>query len=340
MKAESSLFAAMVAIHLAGCIAVDTPTWQSPLHRDHALAGKVWDVRAGKFVDGVVVEKSVRTAQFVILGETHDNVDHHVLQNRLLNSIVQSGRKPALVMEQFNAENQAGIDQALSQKTTVTAETVADGGKLAREGWKWPQHRPLMETALANNWPIVAGNLSRADARSVYAKGFTAIPATYQFATPTQAQFDATWNPRRERSMKAELNEGHCDQLPEAMAPGMMNAQRARDAVMAHAMLVHSDRGAVLIAGSGHGRRDYAVPVYLRAQRPAASIVSVAMVEVKNGFDLPGDYPSLKNENVSTEASNTGEPAFDFVWFTARASRKEPCESLDLSKLKAAGSQK
>jgi uncharacterized iron-regulated protein len=115
------------------------------------------------------------------------------------------------------------------------------------------------------------------------------------------------------------------------MAPGMINAQRARDAVMAAAMLGHAESGAVLIAGSGHGRLDFGVPVYLAHRRPQARVVSVALVEVESGKTVPHDYSALANAAGSA-------PAFDFVWFTPRAQRKEPCEGLDLSKLKTAGS--
>ena len=71
---------------LAGCrsaapVALD---WRSPAGRDHPLTGRIWDVQEARFIDEATLLRRLYGARFVLLGEMHDNVDHHVLQARVL----------------------------------------------------------------------------------------------------------------------------------------------------------------------------------------------------------------------------------------------------------------
>jgi uncharacterized iron-regulated protein len=75
--------------------------------------------------------------------------------------------------------------------------------------------------------------------------------------------------------------------------------------------------GAVLIAGAGHTRLDRGVPYYLRLAEPDASIVSIAFREVASGSTSPRDEESA---------------AYDYVWFTPRASDEDPCAAFKHAK--------
>jgi uncharacterized iron-regulated protein len=68
---------------------------------------------------------------------------------------------------------------------------------------------------------------------------------------------------------------------------------------------VMKDRS-VLIAGAGHARRDRGVPLYL-ADR---DLVSIAFMEAEVDKASPRDY---------------GAASYDYVWFTPRATREDPC---------------
>ena len=107
----------------------------------------------------------------------------------------------------------------------------------------------------------------------------------------------------------------------------MTRAQRARDAVMADSLLRYRIDGAVLIAGDGHVRRDLAVPLYLSARAPGASVVSVALTEVQPGADDVNAY--------ETAAAGSSDPAFDYLWFSTRAEREDPCAGFTLPSMTA-----
>ena len=99
----------------------------------------------------------------------------------------------------------------------------------------------------------------------------------------------------------------------------MRRARRGAAAVAAAALADRLVRegtdGGVLIAGVGHVRDDYGVPLYLAARVPGAPVVVVAPLEVREGAARPEDYAS----------SFDGALPFDFVWFTPRMDYKDPC---------------
>src|SRR6185295_6220326 len=86
------------------------PAWLSALDRDHALVGRVWDVKANAFVGPGLLLPRLAAPSFVLLGERHDNPDHHRLQGRVVAAMVQAGRRPALVLEMLELAQQPAID--------------------------------------------------------------------------------------------------------------------------------------------------------------------------------------------------------------------------------------
>ena len=107
----------------------------------------------------------------------------------------------------------------------------------------------------------------------------------------------------------------HCDALPAEMAPGMVEAQRLRDAALADAALAAlSDTGGpvVVIAGAGHARTDWGVPALIARAAPEVRVLSVGQIEVAPGDPAP-------------DASSTNGPPFDLWIATPPADRDDPC---------------
>ena len=101
----------------------------------------------------------------------------------------------------------------------------------------------------------------------------------------------------------------------------MAYAQRYRDAHLADAMLKASNQhgGAFLIAGGTHVRTDRGVPWYLRLRAPGKNVVSLMFVEVEDGNTDAGAYVPRDPD---------GKPAVDYLVFTPRADRPDPCEKM------------
>src|SRR5437868_5417762 len=93
--------------------------WRAPLHREHPLIGRMWNGTA--FVDEQALDAAVRSAHFVLLGETHDNPDHHALQARLVR-VAADRRKPAIVFEMLDVGQQPAVDARPRSTSDVLAE--------------------------------------------------------------------------------------------------------------------------------------------------------------------------------------------------------------------------
>lgn len=287
---------AVAGAALAGCAPVRIAT----LEREHPLAGRILDTRTARHLSSGELMRRAAAARFVILGETHDNPDHHRLQADVLAAMLRAGRAPALAMEQFDREHQGALDEAF-RRGERDPERLADAGRFDRKGWRWPDYRPLVALAAANRLPILAANLSREDARAVVRSGRTA-----DRLAPAPAALHA--------ALGRDIVEGHCGRRPSAtVLAGMIEAQRARDAQMAAIVEHAGEGGAVLVAGAGHARRDRGAPVYL-PDSAREQLLVIAFIEVEPGRTDSGSY-------------STGDAAasYDLVWFTARAERENPC---------------
>jgi uncharacterized iron-regulated protein len=283
--------------------------WLTALDRDNALVGKVWDVKANAFVAPSVLLPRLAAAHFVLLGERHDNPDHHRLQGRVVESLVSAGRRPAIVLEMLEVAQQAAIDEYVAR---ADATAAGFGAALGWEKTSWPpfkDYQPIFDAAFAGKLPIVAGNVAQADAKALVKQGVAALPPERVQELRLAHAFPAPL----EATLVEELRASHCGQLPENLLGPMALAQHARDAQMAKALVrAGAKDGAVLIAGGGHARLDRAVPYYLALDAPGASIASLVFREVQHAETEPKSYLA-------------DEGPFDYVWFTPRGTDEDPC---------------
>jgi uncharacterized iron-regulated protein len=248
-------------------------------------------------------EAALRSAPFVLLGEVHDNPQHHAERAALLSRLLADGRRSTVVFEQMGRDQDAALAAAPRE-----AEAQSEAGALDRQGWRWPLHKPLFEAALAGGAQLRGGNISREQARALVREGAAAWPA--DLMALKQA---APWDEAREQALRREIDQGHCGAMPARLMPGMVLAQRGRDAAMAQALLQARAQGAqrvILIAGNGHVRRDLAVPLYLQAAGVPAAQIRVL------GYLEQGD----------ASAGEAGR--YDAVLQAPAVPREDPCAAL------------
>lgn len=258
----------------------------------HALTEHIWDVRAGQFISPQQAYQRAGASRYVLLGEKHDSAIHHARQLQVLQALADQGRQPALALEQLDVQHQSALSAAQHSGTT-DAEALADAGQLNREGWRWPMYKALINHAAQQHWPLLAANLSRADARDI-ALGKVAPELPVLSATQMA-------------HLEDDVIEGHCGHRPNPqLLTRIVAAQRTRDLQMAQ-VLDSVPGPVVLVAGAGHVRSDRAVPQYLAEPSRA---LSITFVEVVDGQVSASDYDSA---------------GFDLLWFTAATPRPDAC---------------
>jgi uncharacterized iron-regulated protein len=228
--------------------------------------------------------------QVLLLGEVHDNRAGHLQRYEELRQRVEAGWRPVIAMEQFDRQDQDLLKAA--QDGCMDAGCVIR--VMDRKGWDWQQYYNIIQLALDHKLPIVAVNLSRADASKVVRDGIASsfdakTVAEYRLNEPVSAD----WRKAQER----EIQTGHCDMVPAMMLPGMVDAQMARDIWMAKLIRDQQPRDVVLIAGNGHVRKDIGVPRWLTTYGPKLTMETIGYVEggaAKGQFDVVKTVPAVK----------------------------------------------
>ena len=307
------------AIVLLSAAAAEPPgaPWVSEHLREHPLVGRVWQPAERRFVAPATLVAALIRSRFALLGETHDNADHHRIQAWLVGSMVAAGRRPALAFEMFASDQQAALDAYLAAHPSDAAGIGAAAG-WAETGWPdWKLYQPIAQAALDGGAALLAADLPRALRRKLARDGVSALGAARVAALGLHRPLPETLA----AVLREDIAAGHCGQLPESMIGPMATAMTARDARMAevlrHGASLAGHDGAVLIAGKGHVRNDRAVPFHLRRADGTAAIVSLGLIEVAEAVDEPAGYANI-----------LGAPAlpFDFVWFTPIADPEDPCK--------------
>jgi uncharacterized iron-regulated protein len=275
---------------------------------------RIYDVRAGRFVDEAALVADLARARYRLLGEIHDNPLHHTIRARLLGEIARRGVHPAVVMEQFDLDHEMALRAA--QNAGENAEQVASAGELDRKGWQWPLHEPIIAAALALRLPLRAGNLSRTALSGD-------LDAVLRERPRVEARLRAArWTDAQASELRADIVESHCNMLPDAIVPKLVLGQRMRDAAMAQALVDDATAdGAILIAGNGHVRGDLGVPVYLHAPGLAgarARSISVGFVEVSADDERDAEFP---------RRVIAAHPGFNVVFLTPAVARPDPCDA-------------
>src|ERR671930_1251825 len=88
--------------------------WQARFGQDHPLVGQIWDVEAARLIDTTTLVQRLTAGRFVLLGEKHDNPDHHRLQAWILKQLSVAGRRPAVAFETFTPDQPPAIARYLA----------------------------------------------------------------------------------------------------------------------------------------------------------------------------------------------------------------------------------
>jgi uncharacterized iron-regulated protein len=240
---------------------------------------------------------SLMGADIVILGEVHDNAEHHRNQARLLRDL-----RPRAVLFEMLSPQQAEILNAQDDRDEGLREAL----DWDNSGWpNWSLYQPVF--AALGDTPGYGMALPRATVSAAVTDGAAGVFGGDAENFGLTEALDA----RQQQAREAHQQAVHCNALPPSLLPGMVEAQRLRDAAFARSTLqALRDTGGpvVVITGSGHARTDWGMPVALRYAQPTVRVVSLGQLEE------PSD----------------GMPPFDVWLITEPAEREDPCAGFSL----------
>lgn len=255
----------------------------------HAGRGIV-DLRSGASLTPEQLVDELAAADRVLVGERHDNPDHHALQRWLLEALAPRRQPGGLLLEMLDPGQQARVDAVRARRATGESPADLPEALAWRPGWDWALYGELVEYALGQPWPLLAANLDRAEILDIY-RSQPPLTGEHSGAAPVLA------------ALERQIRESHCGMLPESQVPAMRNVQQQRDRRMAERMLA-APRPAWLFAGAFHVRRDLGVPLHLRDL--GAPGTTRVLILAEEGEQLDGAQA-------------------DFVWRTPARPQRDHC---------------
>jgi uncharacterized iron-regulated protein len=323
MAAWTAKFGLTALFVAAPCIAPQTATgqpasdWATEIHADHPLVGAIWLARDRRTVGREEAFDLMAQSQIVILGETHDNPDHHRFQAEALEALVERGRQSAVVFEMIPRHLQDRLDAHLREHPD-DVEGLGAAVAWERRGWpEWQMYQPIAEVARDMDLALHAGGLDDELQRKLVEGGLDDVGEQERQRLGLVHEL----SPGAASSLDEELFQAHCELLPREALPRMRLIQWARDGAMAHAVGEAAEEGpVVLIAGAGHARRDWGVLAQLAKRKAHLDVASVAIVEVVPQETDPHAYLPVGADDLHV---------FDMLVFTPRAERDDPCVALE-----------
>lgn len=288
-----TLFFALLLL-LTACqsqpVLAPVPAWQSPEGRGHADLGQIIDLHSGARLTPEQLVAHLAKAPRVLVGEQHDNPDHHALQLWLLRALEARRGQGSLLLEMLANSQQPQVEDVKQQLREGLQ--IADLPKALEwsNGWPWALYGPIVRHALVQDYPLRAANLDRAEIMTIYRKQ----PLLRGEASTAAAV---------QEPLLAQIRQSHCDKLPISQLPAMLAVQQQRDRRMAE-QLLKAPQPAMLFAGAFHVRRDLGVPLHL------------------SDLGEPDGTQVLILSEVGKPV--TAEQA-DYVWYTAALPPEDHC---------------
>lgn len=218
---------------------------------------------------------AVPRTDVLVLGEVHDNPAHHMNQARAIFSL----KPKAVVWEQLSAETASRVPKDLSDPAEVERALG-----WAQSGWPdFEMYYPIFVAAQGARH--YGAEVPRGYARRAVTEGALAV-------MPDGPGLARDLPEDEQRAREAEQMAAHCNAMSPDMLPGMVQAQRLRDAYLAQAVLdalAEVGPPVAVITGSGHARKDWGVPAVLADVAPELSVLSVGQIEGTSQANAPFD---------------------------------------------------
>lgn len=203
-------------------------------------------------------------ATFILIGEQHDNAQHHRFQAQVIEGFVQAGRSVIVGMEMFDRTKQYPLN-LWTLNRLGESEFIEQSEWKTQWGFDFALYRPIFEVVYRYRLRLVGLNVPRALVRQTARGGWQSVPETERMSIP-----DPDLSVEEHRKLfYALLGEGHTAGQPQN--DNFYAAQVVWDTAMADTALRYLERTVpsprlafVIIAGNGHVMYDVGISLRIR----------------------------------------------------------------------------
>ncbi len=270
---------------------------------------QILDAKAGRMVGFEDLMASLLTADVIYIGEEHSHRSHIEAALRILQALVDRNRKPALGLEMFGWDGQAGLDHYLAEPDMAPEQFLQEAHWKENWGGAYTDYAPLIDFARSHHLPVLALNPPKPLVRRVAKEGLLRAlkdPEMLRWQMREEVLSDEA---AYREVMVSQLRACHSGLSDEAYQR-MYEAAVFRDEGMAKTISEHlsqraPDAGPV-VSYMGAGHIQYRLPVPSRVLRRLNGAIRQTTVYLTS-------YEPRREDEIRTLVQQS---IADYVWLT------------------------
>lgn len=254
------------------------------------VSGEIRELRSGQTLTAQELLARLAKPSRLIVGEQHDNRDHHQLQLWLLQALGDRRPQGSLLLEMLTPDQQVRVDHV---RHALPLPTDLPNALAWQSGWDWNLYGPIVGFALTQPYPLLAANLDTLEVRTAYTK-------------PPTLNGSRSNAPMVKETLLAQISDSHCGLLPTSQMPALLAVQQQRDRRMAGRLLA-APAPSLLFAGAYHARKDVGVPIHVQ--------------------DL-GEHEAPTVLMLAEQGAEVTPAMADYVWYTPATPPQDYCAQM------------
>jgi uncharacterized iron-regulated protein len=292
-------------ILLSGCVKkASPPIWVSKISTLKSPIGpeEILRLPEGDPITFAPLLEEISRTRVIFVGESHDQIEHHQIQVRLVQSLVTMGKEIVIAMEMFEGSQQPVLDK-WSQGMLTETEFLKQVHWETTWGMDYELYKGILDEAKHHHLKVLALNVQRDLVRRVAQHGIEKLPSEDRKKIP-----EIDFTDQQHRAYIKLMYEGHQGGLADDFN-NFYQAQSLWDESMAERLsqFLKSPDGegkiVLVFAGSGHIVFSFGIPkrFYRRTPIPYQTIVLKTWKE-----KIDEDFTFAE----------TSSPLANFLWIT------------------------
>lgn len=284
------ILSSLIALASLGLSACSQTTHTPPAASQAAIArGQIIDLHSGETLTDRQLLVKLAGAQRLIVGEKHDNAEHHQIELWLMQNLARERPQGSVLLEMLTAGQQPRVTRV---KSWLKEDPLVRDGRIQellswQKGWPWVMYGGVVTEALSAPYPLLNANINRDEIMRLYKE-------------PRFPEGKLSTAPAVQAALKETIIAMHEGNIEGQQLTAMLAIQQQRDRYMAQ-QLLNAPAPALLIAGGYHASKSFGVPLHMEDLSPSSRPVVLMLAE--------------KGMNVT-------EAQADYVWFVTPVAAK------------------
>ena len=309
-------------------------TTKKTVMRQDPLISRMINAKTGQTIDFNSLIQQINSYDVIYLSEKHDNPEHHKIQQKIIQGLIETGLQPSIGFEFFsmvstpdllNFIDAGKVDHAKKIENIIEADLrrKLDWNSQSDEMWKY--YFDLLSIAQEKNLKVAGIDLSNTLKKRITRKGINGISSIEKEMVFETSLFNKEYKDYMYSIFKAV----HCGMGNEKMQSKLYDSWVARNDKMALSitqLVKHSNGPVIIIIGGGHTEYGLGVINRVKAIDKSITQINISLQEISvNPSDL-----SQYLEPLDLTGFKPVIPA-DFIYFTQRVSYEDPCREFEKS---------